>query len=201
MRAPLGPRRPCVSCGKMHRRQASEKCEACEPRVRPGGARKMRERRRLELEALGRVQVWRSLDIRDPEQLVDAINETAGKAMTLQAELWEMLHEVPREQWRYTDDKGAEQVRTELKMAAEQSERTAKILLDATGKRLEAARVAIQAKQVEILQRAVLMVLEDRDLGLTTAQKRLFRQRAAEQLLSLNPLNDVRRATADGDTG
>ncbi len=182
-------RKTCPDCGATHKRTVSEKCRKCDPPLerQPGGSPQKRARRELRQQLLEKVaegRAWRTdvVDINDPLAVERVWSESLTNAYWLMQEARKRVEQL--DDWRYTDDKGAEQERAELGVLLQSIREVTNNLSNFIGKKIEARRVMLQMEQARWVLEAILHPLEDPRLGLTPAQKALFRQLAAEQLLS-----------------
>lgn len=96
---------------------------------------------------------------------LEALAELAGEIVATKDIFRERVAELRAEAWRYSDDKGGEQLRAEIAMYERALDRSARVLADIARLKIDERLMAITEQQGQTLAAVITVVLERLDLG------------------------------------
>jgi hypothetical protein len=128
-------------------------------------------------------QAKRELKKLDIEPVNDPLTELArvtGEVVVWKDLMGRRVNEIAEAEWRYKDEKGAEQVRAELVLWERALDRCERFLTAMARLNIDERLARIDEKQAEIIIKAVQAVL--RDMGLTLDEQETARRSLSRQL-------------------
>lgn len=149
--------------GERCKRAATQGAPVC--RVHGGAAPQVRRKAAERLaahEALGELARRGVTPVDNP---LAALASLAGEILTAKDVFRDRVARLQEEAWRFTDDKGGEQLRAEIAMYERALDRSARVLADIARLKIDERLMAITEAQGQMVAAVIVAVLERLELG------------------------------------